>query len=76
MYTDLHVQKMYTHTGKAAAIKLTVCHDFAMVKPTLPPGKGDSAFPRISAQPLSEPLLNMHTTFYMSVITNALREVL
>ncbi len=31
--------------------------------------KGDSAFPRISAQPLLEPLLNMHTTFYMSVIT-------
>ncbi len=48
--------------------------------------KGDSAFAWISAQPLLEPLLNMHTTFYMSVITylhipaihetNALREVL
>ncbi len=34
---------------------------------TLP--KADSAFPWISALPLSEPLLNMHTTFYMSVIT-------
>ncbi len=32
-------------------------------------GKGDSAFPWISAQPLLEPLLNMHTTSYMSVIT-------
>ncbi len=31
--------------------------------------KGDSAFPWISAQPLLEPLLNMHTTSYMSVIT-------
>ncbi len=31
--------------------------------------KGDSAFPWIFAQPLSEPLLNMHRTFYMSVIT-------
>ena len=40
--------------------------------------KGDSAFPWISVQPLLEPLLNMHTTSYMSVIheTNALREVL
>ncbi len=26
--------------------------------------KGDSAFPWISTQPLSEPLLNMHMTFY------------
>ncbi len=31
--------------------------------------KGDSAFPWISAQPLSETLLNIYTTFYMSVIT-------
>ncbi len=30
--------------------------------------KSNSAFPCISAQPLSEPLLNMHTTSYMSVI--------
>ena len=30
--------------------------------------KGHSAFPWISAQPLLEPLLNMQTTFYMSVI--------
>ena len=38
---------------------------------------GDSAFPWISAQPLLEPLLNMHTASYMSVIheINALREV-
>ncbi len=54
-------------------------------KNILPPisltvSKGVSAFHWISAQPLSEPLLNMHTTFYMSVIiiheTNALGEVL
>ncbi len=31
--------------------------------------KSDSAFPCISAQPLLEPLLNMHTASYMSVIT-------
>ncbi len=41
--------------------------------------KGDIAFPWISALPLLELLLNMHTTSYMSVITihetNALREV-
>ena len=30
--------------------------------------KSHSAFPLISAQPLLEPLLNMHTTPYMSVI--------
>ncbi len=41
--------------------------------------KSYSAFPWISAQPLLEPLMNMHTTSYMSVIpaiheTNALRE--
>ena len=31
--------------------------------------KGHSAFPWISVQPLLQPLLNMHTTSYMSVIT-------
>ncbi len=30
--------------------------------------KGDSAFPWISAQPLLEPLLNLHTASYMSII--------
>ncbi len=30
--------------------------------------KGHSAFPWISAQPLLDPLLNMHATSYMSVI--------
>ncbi len=31
--------------------------------------KSDNGFPWVSAQPLFEPLLNMHTSFYMSVIT-------
>ncbi len=37
--------------------------------PTAGPGKSDNGFARIAAQPLLEPLLNMHTSSYMSVIT-------
>ncbi len=36
---------------------------------TLKHRKSDNGFARIAAQPLLEPLLNMHTASYMSMIT-------